>query len=51
MDPGIFMEFNALPGPQPTEFGPSPPYIEKNIAALEKHFNAILIKKIYPTTN
>lgn len=41
VDPGTFVEFNALAGPQPTEFGPNPPYTEKAIAALEEHFGLL----------
>lgn len=41
VDPGTFVEFNALAGPQPTEFGPNPPCTEKAIAALEEHFGLL----------
>jgi len=30
VDPGTFVEFNALAGPQPAEFGPNPPYIPRD---------------------
>jgi len=30
VDPGTFVEFNALAGPQAAEFGPNPPYIPRD---------------------
>jgi len=30
VDPGTFVEFNALAGPLPVEFGPNPPYIPRD---------------------
>jgi len=30
VDPGSFVEFNALAGPQPAEFGSNPPYIPRD---------------------
>lgn len=30
VDPGTFLELNAFAGPQPAEFGPSPPYLPRD---------------------